>query len=487
MHARPVGLTSRALVIALVVSALSMLSWTVEPPLAPAAKGQPAPSAVAAPPGAPHVFFYNLDDLRDALPGQVDPLSFMPKAKAWMADGRRYTQTTVGVPSCCPSRAALMTGRYPHNNGVLRQSQGPLFDGAHSLACYLQAGGYTTYIAGKFLTTWPRTTVPPCYTHSTVMWGGYTDVAVRVDGVSQTASGYSTTYLGNRGRSYITAALDAGQTFYLYEPPQAPHWVQVTRPDGVQDRLAVPEPTYASAPVGSCAGPPEADRSDKPAYVRRTNETTADAQLMCESQLRAIMSADDQFDATMRLLQSRGVLDNTLVILSSDNGYNWGEHGRTEKFVPYEPSIRVPLLVRWPGHIPAGVDTSRVVSYLDIMPTVLQAAGFVLPASAPRLDGESLLAASSRTTGYSEYHLDTDNGNVNTWKAARTRSWKYIETYNESGGVVFREYYNLTSDPHEANNLLVDPYPNTPPATQLSRAQTLLGQLTSCSGSGCIR
>ena len=52
--------------------------------------------------------------------------------------------------------------------------------------------------------------------------------------------------------------------------------------------------------------------------------------------------------------------------------------------------------------------------------------------------------------------------------------------------MVFREYYNLTSDPHEANNLLVDPYPNTPPATQLSRAQTLLGQL-SCSGSGCIR
>ena len=64
---------------------------------------------------------------------------------------------------------------------------------------------------------------------------------------------------------------------------------------------------------------------------------------MCQSQLRAIMSADDQFAATMQLLSDRGVLDNTLVIFSSDNGYNWGEHGRWEKFVPYEPTIRVPL------------------------------------------------------------------------------------------------------------------------------------------------
>ena len=61
----------------------------------------------------------------------------------------------------------------------------------------------------------------------------------------------------------------------------------------------------------------------------------------------------------MQLLADRGVLDNTLVIFSSDNGYMWGEHGRWEKFVPYEPSIRVPLLVRWPGHFAAGTDTTR--------------------------------------------------------------------------------------------------------------------------------
>ena len=87
---------------------------------------------------------------------------------------------------------------------------------------------------------------------------------------------------------------------------------------------------------------------------------------MCASQMRAIMTADDEFGATMQLLSDRGVLANTLVIFSSDNGYNWGEHGRTEKFVAYEPSLRVPLWMRWPGHFAAATDTSRIVSYIDI-------------------------------------------------------------------------------------------------------------------------
>jgi arylsulfatase A-like enzyme len=260
---------------------------------------------------------------------------------------------------------------------------------------------YSTYEDGKFLTTWSRTSLPPCFTHSTVMWGGYNNVQVKVDGVSRTATGYSITYLGVRGREYIQQALSLNKPFLLYETPQAPHEVDVTNPDGTISKLSVPETKYASAPVGSCAGPPEPDRSDKPAYVRNMNKTTADGQALCQSNLRAIMTADDEFGATLQLLSDRGALANTLVIFSSDNGLMWGEHGRVSKFVPYEPSIRVPLLLRWPGHIPAGTNTSRTVSYLDLLPTMLQAAAVTLPTNAPRLDGESLLGASTRTTMFS--------------------------------------------------------------------------------------
>jgi N-acetylglucosamine-6-sulfatase len=442
---------------------------------------------VAAAATKPNIVFYNLDDLRDAVPGNIDPMTFMPKTRQWMAAGRRFPQHFVTEPSCCPSRSSLMTGRMPHNNGVRLQSQGPAFDAPHSMACYLRAAGYSTYVSGKFLTTWPRTTTPPCFDHSTVMWGGYQNVATRVDGVARTLAGYSTTGLGVRGREYVTAALALGKPFLLYETPQAPHWVDVTNPDGTTTQRAIPEAKYAAAPVPTCSAPVEANRADKPPYVRNMNRTPAQGQEMCASQLRAIMTADDEFDATMRLLSDRGVLANTLVIFSSDNGYMWSDHGRTEKFVPYEPSVRTPLYLRWDGQIAPGTATGRLASYVDLLSTMLAAAQFTLPAGAPALDGESLLTAGRRTAAYAEYFKDPANGMVPTWRMIRTATVKYIQTYADNGTVSFREYYNLTADPREETNLLSDGNAaNDPPAAELSALTARLAALSTCGGGACV-
>ncbi|MGZ8577477.1 MAG: sulfatase-like hydrolase/transferase [Actinomycetota bacterium] len=455
------------------------------------AESPPQPRAATAAIDTPNVFIYHLDDLRDALPGSIDPLQYMPKTLSWMAAGRRYTQSFVNDPSCCPSRASMLTGRYPHNNGVLDKQDGPQFPPQYSLACYLQRAGYATYLAGKFLTTWPQTQLPPCFANSTVIWGGYNNVAARVNGVARRLSGYSTTALGVRGREYLTQALPLGTAsapFLLYEAPQAPHWMNVTT-NGVTTQYAVPETKYATAPVAPCAGVPEPDRSDKPAYVRNMNYTTAQAQTMCASQMRAIMSADDQFAATMQLLSDRGVLANTLVIVSSDNGFLWGEHGRWEKFTPYEPAIRTPLLLRWPGHIPVGTDTTRLVTLVDVLPTVLAAAAITPPPGAPRLDGESLLAPSTRTTVYAEYDVDeVANPNIRSWRMIRTRTVKYVHTYNAQGAITAREYYNLTNDPNEHTNLLGDASTaNNPPAATLSSLASQLNTFATCAGTACVR
>ncbi|MGZ8750856.1 MAG: sulfatase family protein, partial [Pseudonocardia sp.] len=190
----------------------------------------------------------------------------------------------------------------------------------------------------------------------------------------------------------------------------------------------------------------------------------------------------------MQLLSDRGVLANTLVILSSDNGFMWGEHGRWEKFVPYEPSLRVPLLVRWPGHFAAGTDTTRLVSSVDLLPTMLQAAGVTLPTGAPRLDGESLLAGSGRATIYSEYYRDSANPNVPSWRMIRTASVKYVHTYNTAGAVIAREYYNLANDPAENTNLLGDASSaNDPPASTLNTLASRLNALATCAGPTCVR
>ncbi len=487
---------TRSRLVVLMCVALSVLGLAAAPssaggspaPTANSPLPQSAPVAAAAAPNAPNIFIYNLDDLRDAFPGGIDPLQYMPKLRWWMSPGRRFTKTFVADPSCCPSRSSLMTGRYPHNNNVLNQRDGAKFDGPHSMACYLRDAGYVTYADGKFLTTWPRTQLPPCFTHSTIMWGGYNNVAVKVDGVSKTGTGYSTTYLGVRGREYINQAVATGSPFLLYETPQAPHWVNVTNPNGSTTRAAQPDTKYKTAPVGTCSGVPEADRSDKPAYVRTMNFSTSQAQAFCTSQMRAIMSADDEFGATMQRLSERGVLDNTMVIFTADNGYMWGEHGRWEKFVPYEPSIRVPLWIRWPGHFAAGVESARTVSYLDLLPTMLEAASFTPPANAPRLDGESLLKPSTRTTMYSEYYNDPDNANIPNWRMVRTANAKYVQTYNPAGAIIAREYYNLANDPAENTNLLGDSNAaNDPPASTITALTNQLNAFRTCAGSGCVQ
>jgi len=448
-----------------------------------------APSTAAAP---PNVFIYNLDDLRDAIPGNIDPMIYMPKARQWMSTGTRYTQSFVTESSCCPSRSALMTGRYPHNNGVQIQSQAPNFDVNHSMACYFQGAGYATYEDGKFLLSWPKTQRPPCFTHSTVMWGGYNDVQVKIDGgTSHKGLGYSTTFLGNQGRAYVTQALGGTAPFLLYETPQAPHWTNVVNPDGTSTRRAVPDTKYADAPVASCSAAPETDKTDKPQYIKNSHFTPAQAQVMCQSQMRAIMTVDDEFSATMQLLSDRGVLDNTLVVLTSDNGYMWGDHGRTEKFVVYDPSVRVPLFVRWPGHIPAGTDTTRIVSQIDMLPTILQAAGITPPTGAPAFDGESLLGPTARTAMYSEYFLDSDNGTVPTQRMVRLGhngipTVKYMQTYDSAGNVTFREYYDLVTDPNENLNLLGDTSTtNDPPASEVTALRNRLNAFAVCAGVAC--
>ena len=294
--------------------------------------------------------------------------------------------------------------------------------------------------------------------------------------------------MGERGRQYIQQSVTAGKPFLVYETPQAPHEVDVTMPDGTVEKLAVPEAKYASVPTGAVRRAAGGGPADKPAYVRNLNKTVAQSQRVCESNLRAIMSADDEFDATMQKLSNLDILDDTLVIFSSDNGLMWGEHGRHSKFVPYEPSVRVPLLVRWPGHIPAGTDSSRIVSHLDLLPTMLEAAGVTIPANAPRLDGESLLQPSSRTTMFSEYFLDSSNGKVPTWKMVRTSTVKYIQTYDATGAVIAREYYDLVADPDEMTNLLGDKVAaNDPPAAQVTALTNRLNSMATCAGPSCVQ
>ena len=277
-----------------------------------------------------------------------------------------------------------MTGRYPHNNGVdcrrARTSIGP-----HSMACYLRSAGYATYIAGKFLTTWPRTQTPPCFDHSTVMWGGYNDVGMRTDGVWKTMQGYSTTYLGNRGREYITSALGLGKPFLLYETPQAPHWVG-RHGQRHRDAARCPRTEVRERRRRHLFGGPRG-RPERQAHIRAEHRTSASAsaQLMCQSQLRAIMSADDEFAATMQLLVGPRRLGEHAGDLLRRQRLHVGRArplGEVRALRAVDPGPAAGPLA-WPRHRRGRTRPGRS-SYLDILPTMLEAAGFTLAGLAPR-------------------------------------------------------------------------------------------------------
>ena len=186
--------------------------------------------------------------------------SSCPRCGSGWRPARRYTQTFVADPSCCPSRASLMTGRYPHNNGVQNQQDGPKFDGPHSMACYLRDGRLRDLPRRQVPHHLAEDQLPPCFDHSTVIWGGYNNVAVRVDG----SRPHAHRLLHDRTSATAAASTSPRRSsgtkpFLLYETPQAPHWANITNPDGTV--VAAGRPGHAStrarrsAPAPACPRP----------------------------------------------------------------------------------------------------------------------------------------------------------------------------------------------------------------------------------------
>ena len=424
------------------------------------------------PTNRPNIIVINTDDQRS------DSIQYLPKIRQWMADGgTTFTRGYVTTPSCCPSRATLMSGRYVHNNGQVQQ-QILGFDMNLTIQRYLQDSGYLTGMAGKFLHWLPLSQRAPYWDRWTYFKGGYNNVQMNMDGVTRQSSGYSTKIVFDKAVDYIAdfEARNDDTPFYLYLTPVAPH------------SPSTPEPAHATDPVPALQLTPahdEADRTDKPKWVTNRNNTVASLASTRVAMTRTLFTVDDQVDRLMRELEARGELDNTLVIYTSDNGYMFGEHKLSSKFLPYDPAIKVPFLVRWPGHVAAGVTDDRFVAQVDIAPTVLAAAG--VTQNLVTFDGHDVLSSYSRTQVLTEYWNDPNNNpNIPTWAAIRTNEYEYVEYYGlnlTSTTVTYREYYDLVADPYQLQNLLGDASTaNDPDVAPLA---TLLHAARTCVGAAC--
>ncbi|MFD9726448.1 sulfatase [Streptomyces sp. NPDC059072] len=379
----------------------------------------------------------------------------LQKTIGWIADqGVKFTNGHVATPLCAPSRSSVFSGRYAHNHGVRNNAASHSLDQHTTVQRYLKQAGYRTGLFGKYLNSWTLADNPPHFEEFALLQPAYTNADWNVNGTVQTINGYTTNIIKNKTLNFLDKAATDSRPWFAYVTPYASHGPRT------------PEAKYANVAVPAWNGRPsvpEADRSDKPAYIQNATGTLADGQQIRAEQLRTLLTVDDAVQAFRDKLAALGQLDNTLVIYIGDNGFGWGDHGWTKKSVPYSPAHEVPFYLSWPaGGLGSGTVDNRVVANIDIAPTILDAAG--ITPDTPQ-DGHSLLSGHSRDHLLVEWWKQGTGGTgPKTWASYVAKDKQYVEYYDlhtdatgavsGTGQVTFREYYDLVSDPYQLQNLL---------------------------------
>ena len=368
---------------------------------------------------------------------------------AWIAFDNAY----VTIPLCCPSRASILSGEYPHHTGVLSNTEGGRFDPSSTIATWLKRAGYTTALVGKYLNGYPfgrAATPPPGWDRWIAKIQGdstsvYRDFALSERGfpVAYQGDAYTTEVFARAATDFIASA-PADGPFFLYFAPTAPHSPRIPAEGYVGSWTAqVPRP-------GSFD---EADVSDKPAWVRRLPAADPERRAHLEDARRAeyetLRSVDDAVADLIEALRDRGVLEDTVVFFLTDNGVAFGEHRWDTKSCPYDACVRTPLFVRYPGT--TSRTETRLVSTVDLAPTL---AAMARVRTGP-VDGTSLVPVfEGRSARSPEGVLIQFSGDdrIPAWWQVRTPRYAYVEY--ETGET---ELYDLIEDPDQMHNVAGTP------------------------------
>ena len=431
----------------------------------------------------------------------LESMRVMDGVRRTLADrGTTFTRSFVSFALCCPSRATFLTGQYAHNHGVLgnRPPTGGYarLDTAETLPVWLGRAGYRTMHVGKFLNRYgqdgPRSEVPPGWDdwHASVdpLTYEYYGTMLNENGRLRTyPRRYSTDLYARRAEALIARAARDERPFFLSVGFLAPHSGGPADRDD-PDGLATPSPAprhrdrFSAEPLppGVRAAFDERDMSDKPAYLRARPPITAQVTEAIEEsyrqRLESLLAVDEAVVSIVRALRAADELDETLVIFTSDNGFFHGEHRvATEKMLPYEPSIRVPLIMRGPS-VPAGAKRRQLVTNADLAPTILDVAGAT--ATKPQ-DGASLrpLLDDHQLEWERDLLIEGADGyEVVAYDALRNERYLYVRYVTGE-----RELYDLERDPHQLRSVHDDPA-YAPIEAALGRR---LRALSDCVGRSC--
>lgn len=363
------------------------------------------------------------DDLGRGAIGFTGGITSTPSIDSIAREGAAFDQFYV-QPLCTPTRAALLTGRYPSRLGLgNRNARGPSAEGlppeAVTLAEVLREHGYRTAITGKWHLGNPAASRPA-------------------------AQGFSRQYGSYANIEYLTHSNGGRKDWYrdgeaLEETGHVTDLVAREAIDLIRDHP--PEiPLFLYVPFHAA----HAAREEPAEWLAKFEELEPRERLLqaCVAHLDAAVGA------ILAELERSGMADDTIVVFLTDNGTQYTSGGlRGEKSKPYEAAIRVPAAIRWPERVSAGRSVSGVAHVVDLFPTLLAAAGIDFDEDS--IDGRSILPLLDDETAPTRellLYVGRKQG------ALRSGRFKLIVDW-EGDGV---ELFDIESDPFEERNLAVE-------------------------------
>lgn len=443
-----------------------------------------AAAAGASPP--PNIVFLYADDQAAWTIGALgNNQARTPNIDRLYREGAALRNAFTTTPVCSPSRAGLMTSRYGSELGItdyLNPSAEPdngLDPAIPTWPKILQAAGYRTLFIGKWHLGVLDKYLPTRNGYDRFYGfrngaGISKDPEVESDGAVKVVRGYTPDILTNEAVRFIRGQ-DGGRPFLVNVHYWAPHANTANRtPDG--DRTWLPlsdadwKPFRGLDPILPQADYPRLD--------------VARAKRMMREYLASTASVDRNVGRILDALDQTGMAEDTIVVFTSDHGYNLSHHGlwhkgngrwllldnRGPRANMYDHSLRVPAVVRWPRRLDAGLRIDEIVLNIDWFPTLLAMAGAALPEGIA-IRGKSFLPLLERkdvrlrTAFYAEYkQKHAEQADQRMW---RTRNWKLVRDSREG----MDELYDLRSDPQERRNLIADVRPRVrKAAARLDRA-----------------
>lgn len=430
-----------------------------------------------------------------------------PRLDAMARSGATFEDCVCANPLCGPSRAIVMTGKYSHGNRFFSNEYSPNFDGKQrTLPKVMAEAGYESAVIGK----WHLGGRPVGFNHFEVLpgHGSYYATATDTKDGRKNSQGYVTDLLTDKAIDWMKSGRNPEKPFILMLHHKAPHrnWVPgpnelalfkgrvwpepanlrddySTRSQAAVDaRMRIADHMYFDNDLLMPAGNEFMAGSYKQIRASMTEEQRArfdaaydeenaaflknppkgDALLRWKYQrymtnyLRCVAGVDRSVGRVLDYLKEAGLDENTVVVYSSDQGFFLGEHGWYDKRLPYDESVRMPLIVRWPGKIKAGQRIPALVQNTDFLPTFMDLAG--LPPE-PAMHGTSLLPLIAETKSalrdgaYTHFYEDTGEHHAGAYVALRTKTHKLVNYYDRG----FVELYDLVKDPSEMKNVADSP------------------------------